>query len=274
MNRISRRFQECREAGRAALIPYITGGDPSLQQTVELMHGLVEGGADIIEIGVPFSDPMADGPVIQAACVRALQAGTTPQDLFAAVERFRCQDEDTPVIFMGYANTLEAAGYQAYVEQAAAAGVDGLLTVDLPPDEAGELTDIAATNSIELIYLVAPNTTTARLRQISGVAGGFIYAVALKGVTGAANLDAEQVKGQVASIRQASQLPVAVGFGVRDPQGAAAVARVADGVVVGSALVQMVADHGNAPDLAERLRDAAAALRRGMDQAMQTGGGS
>ena len=272
MSRISKRFQICREAGRAALIPYITGGDPSPHKTVELMHGLVAGGADILEIGVPFSDPMADGPVIQAACARALQAGTTPRDLFVAVEQFRRDDLETPVVFMGYANTLEAAGYQNYVEQAAAAGVDGLLTVDLPPDEAGGLTAIAAANGIELIYLVAPNTTAQRLKHISSVAGGFIYAVALKGVTGAANLDTALVERQVASIRQVSQLPVAVGFGVRDPQGAAAVARVADGVIVGSALVQMIADHGEAADLAYHLRDAAAALRRGMAVTAQTGG--
>ncbi|BAU57722.1 tryptophan synthase subunit alpha [Halorhodospira halochloris] len=272
MSRISERFQTCREAGRAALIPYITGGDPSPQQTVEIMHGLVAGGADIIEIGVPFSDPMADGPVIQAACLRALQAGTSVQDLFAAVREFRRQDTQTPVVFMGYANTLEAIGYKSYVEQAAAAGVDGLLTVDLPPDEAGELTGIAAEAGVELIYLVAPNTSEQRLEYISKAAGGFIYAVALKGVTGAANLDTDLVAGQVAAIRNASQLPVAVGFGVRDPQGAAAVARVADGVVVGSALVQMIADYGTAPDLAQRLQDAAAALRRGMDAATQSGG--
>ncbi|MBK1734291.1 tryptophan synthase subunit alpha [Halorhodospira abdelmalekii] len=266
MSRISQTFAACRAAGRTALIPYITGGDPDPQQLVALMHALVDGGADLIEIGVPFSDPMADGPVIQAACARALAAGTTPAKLCEAVARFRERDEATPVVFMGYANSLEAAGYETYVERAASAGVDGLLTVDLPPEEAGSLPDLAAQHGIELIYLVAPNTTAARLQKISAVAGGFIYAVALKGVTGSANLDTTLLADQVAAIRRVSQLPVAVGFGVRDAASAGAVAQVADAVVVGSALVQLIGEHGEATDLPERLRAAVAELRRGIDE--------
>ncbi|MFP4648565.1 MAG: tryptophan synthase subunit alpha [Halorhodospira sp.] len=273
MSRIAERFRACRAAGRTALIPYMTGGDPSPERTVDLMHALVAGGADVIEVGIPFSDPMADGPVIQAACVRALEAGTTPEQLCEAVRRFREDDPETPVVFMGYANILEAAGYEAFVERAATAGVDGLLTVDLPPEEAGELPAWARMHGLDLIYLVAPNTTDERMQQVCSAGGGFIYAVALKGVTGAANLDTERVAQQVARIRTATTLPVAVGFGVRDPQSAAALAPCADGVVVGSALVRMIGEHGNAPDLPERLRDAVLALRRAMDE-QTTGVGS
>jgi len=273
VSRITERFRACRSAGRTALIPYITGGDPSPEETVRLMHALVAGGADIIEVGVPFSDPMADGPVIQAACARALAAGTTPARLFEVVRRFREDDPDTPVVFMGYANILEAAGYAAFVRDAAAAGVDGLLTVDLPPEEAGELADEAQAQGLDLIYLAAPNTSTARLERVCAVAGGFLYAVALKGVTGSADLDAGRVEQQVAGIRRVTDLPVAVGFGVRDPQSAAALAPCADGVIVGSALVRMIGEHGAAPDLPERLRDAVRALRRAMDETT-TGGDS
>ncbi len=272
MSRIAECFRGCRASGRTALIPYITGGDPTPERTVELMHALVAGGADLIEVGVPFSDPMADGPVIQAACSRALAAGTTPQSLFEVVRRFRQDDDRTPVVFMGYANILEAAGYQAFVEQAAAAGVDGLLTVDLPPEEADELSPVAAERGIDLIYLVAPNTSAQRLERVCTAGGGFIYAVALKGVTGAANLDAQQVAAQVTAIRCKAELPVAVGFGVRDAQSAAALAPVADGVIVGSALVRMIGECGDTPDLPARLEDAARALRRAMDEATAGGG--
>ena len=272
MSRIAERFRACRAAGRTALIPYITGGDPSPARTEALMHALVAGGADIIEVGVPFSDPMADGPVIQAACARALAAGTTPEQLCEAVRRFREADPDTPVVFMGYANILEASGYEAFVERAAGAGVDGLLTVDLPPEEAGELTGLARRHGVELIYLIAPNTTEARMQQVCAVAGGFLYAVALKGVTGAGNLDTGRVAQQVARIWGATDLPVAVGFGVRDPASAAALAPCADGVIVGSALVRMIGEHGDASDLPDRLRDAALALRQAMDQATTEGG--
>ncbi|MBK1727225.1 tryptophan synthase subunit alpha [Halorhodospira neutriphila] len=272
MSRIAERFRSCRAAGRTALVPYITGGDPAPGRTVELMHALVAGGADILELGVPFSDPMADGPVIQAACGRALAAGTTPEQLLEAVRRFRADDPGTPVILMGYANSLEAAGYRAFVERAAAAGVDGLLTVDLPPEEAGELAPAAAEHGVDLIYLVAPNTSAARLERVCAGASGFIYAVALKGVTGAGSLDAGAVAGQVAAIREATDLPIAVGFGVRDPESAATLAPVADAVVVGSALVRLIGEHGDAPGLAERLRDAVGALRRAMDQTQAEGG--
>lgn len=267
MSRIAERFRACRAAGRTALIPYITGGDPAPARTAELMHALVAGGADIIEIGVPFSDPMADGPVIQEACARALAAGTTPEGLLDVVAQFRADDPDTPVVFMGYANTMEAMGYERFAERAAEAGVDGLLTVDLPPEEGGELPAIAARHGLDLIHLIAPNTSDQRLERVCASAGGFLYAVALKGVTGAANLDTDAVSERVEGLRRWTDLPIAVGFGVRDARSAGALAPAADGVVVGSALVRMIGEHGDAPDLADRLRDAALALRRGMDEA-------
>ncbi len=267
MSRIAETFQRCRAAGRTALVPYITAGDPSPEATLELMRAAVAGGADVLELGVPFSDPMADGPVIQAACLRALEAGTTPAKVLEIVAAFRTEDTTTPVVLMGYANPLEAAGYEAFIRAAAEAGVDGLLTVDLPLEEAGEAAAAAREHGVDLIYLVAPNTTPERLDAICAAAGGFIYVVALKGVTGAANLDAEAVRRHVEAIRGATDLPLAIGFGVRDPASAALLAPVADGVVVGSALVQLIGDHGGAPDLADRLRDALGALRQAMDHA-------
>ncbi len=267
MSRIAERFRHCRAAGRAALIPYITAGDPAPEATLDLMRAAVAGGADILELGVPFSDPSADGPVIQAAALRALEAGTTPAKVLDIVAAFRAEDTTTPVVLMGYANPMEAAGYAAFIADAARAGVDGLLTVDLPLEEAEEAAAAARQYGIELIYLVAPNTTPERLRTVCAAAGGFVYAVALKGVTGAANLDIEQVREQVAAVRGATDLPVAVGFGVRDPASAARLAPMADGVIVGSALVRLIGEHGAGPGLADGLREAVSALRKAMDSA-------
>lgn len=260
MSRITNRFRQLQQAGRRALIPYITAGDPRPQLTVPMMHALVAAGADIIEIGVPFSDPMADGPVIQRAAERALAQGMTLRRVFDMVVEFRSRDSDTPVVLMGYLNPVEAMGYTAFAGAAARAGVDGALTVDMPPEEAGELAAAFAAAGIDPIFLIAPNTPDERLRMIGAAGRGFLYHVSLKGVTGAAHLDVAAVAAKIAAIRASAALPVVVGFGIRDAASAARVGALADGVVVGSALVTLVEETQQASDeavlaaVSERLR--------------------
>lgn len=248
MSRIGRRFEALKAAGRKALIPYVTAGDPAPDVTVPLMHGLVEAGADIIELGVPFSDPMADGPVIQQACERALVHHVSLRDVLQMVRRFRERDAETPVVLMGYLNPIEVIGYPTYAALAAEAGVDGTLTVDMPPDEGHELELALEEQGIDPIFLVAPTSSPERIRRITRSARGFVYYVSLKGVTGAANLDVETVARKVAEIRSVTELPVGVGFGIKDGPTAAAVARVADAVVVGSALVRRVGELAATPE--------------------------
>jgi tryptophan synthase alpha chain len=245
MSRLAERFARLRAAGRKALIPYVTAGDPAPAITVPLMQAMAAAGADVIELGVPFSDPMADGPVIQRASERALRHHVSLHKVLDMVREFRRGDAETPVVLMGYLNPVEAMGYAAFAAAAAAAGVDGALTVDLPPEEAGDLLTALKAHDLDPIFLIAPNTTAERLRAISAAARGFIYYVSLKGVTGAAHLDVESVRSKVAEIRRATDLPVGVGFGIRDAAAAAAVADVADAVVVGSALVKIIEEAGN-----------------------------
>ncbi|MEP4148206.1 MAG: tryptophan synthase subunit alpha [Halioglobus sp.] len=242
MSRIAGRFQQLANEGRKALIPYIVVGDPGPEVTVPLMHALVENGADIIELGVPFSDPMSEGPVIQLAHERALAHGTSLQDALAAVREFREKDSDTPVLLMGYANPVEHMGYAAFADAAAEVGLDALLTVDIPPEEVDQVNAQLHRVGLDNIFLVAPTTPDDRIGRIVGQASGFIYYVSLKGVTGAGNLDIDDVQKHLARIRDRSELPVAVGFGIKDAQSAAAVASVADGVVVGSALIRAMAE--------------------------------
>ncbi|TGD71396.1 tryptophan synthase subunit alpha [Mangrovimicrobium sediminis] len=242
MSRIAGRFEELARAGRKALIPYIVAGDPDLASTVPLMHALVENGADIIELGVPFSDPMSEGPVIQQAHERALAGGTSLRDALEVVRTFREKDTTTPVLLMGYANPVEHMGYAAFADAAAAVGLDALLTVDIPPEEVEQVNAELHRVGMDNIFLVAPTTPEARIARIVAQASGFIYYVSLKGVTGAGHLDTVDVAEHVARIRAASALPVAVGFGIRDADSAASVASVADGVVVGSALIRAMAD--------------------------------
>lgn len=265
MSRIARRFAETRAQGRAALVPYVTAGDPAPAVTVPLLHDLVAAGADLLELGVPFSDPMADGPVIQLACERALAHGTSLRDVLAMVREFRARDGETPVVLMGYLNPVERMGAEAFARAAADAGVDGVLMVDVPPEEGGELTTLFEQVGIDPIFLVAPTTSDGRLRHVAAAARGFIYYVSLKGVTGAQSLNPAQLGTRLAAIRGVTDLPVGVGFGIRDAATAAAVAKVADAVVVGSAIVRLVEDHPGAP---ERFRAAAAALVRAMRSAM------
>ncbi len=235
--RIDARFARLRGAGRKALVPFITAGDPEPGWTVPLLHRLVASGADLLELGVPFSDPMADGPVIQRASERALAKGMTLHRVLEAVGEFREDDRDTPVVLMGYLNPIEVMGYERFAGAARAAGVDGVLTVDLPPEEAGELGGALMSHGIAPVFLLAPTTTETRIAEICRMARGFVYYVSLKGVTGSDRLDPVAVAGKLALVRRHTDLPIGVGFGIKDPESAAQVAAVCDAVVVGSALV-------------------------------------
>lgn len=236
MSRIADCFQKLQ--GEKALIPFITAGDPHPDLTVDLMHGLVEGGADIIELGVPFSDPMADGPVIQRASERALAHGVGLGDVLAMVSRFREQNTTTPVVLMGYLNPVHRMGYEAFAIKAKEAGVDGVLTVDCPPEEAEELSSALTGHGLEPVFLIAPTSSMERVAQIAAHARGYVYYVSLKGVTGAGNLDIADVARRIAALREYISIPIGVGFGIRDAATAKAISTTADGVVVGSRLVQ------------------------------------
>lgn len=269
MNRITHRFQELRRAGRKALIPYITAGDPRPELTVPMLHALVAAGADIIELGVPFSDPMADGPVIQKACERALAQGMTPRRVLELVREFRQIDTQTPLVLMGYLNPIERMGHAAFVVAARDAGVDGVLTVDLPPEEAAEPIELMNAAGIAPIFLVAPTSSVERIRRTAQLAQGYLYYVSLKGVTGSAALNIAEVAEKLATIRACTDLPLGVGFGIKDPPTAAAVARIADAVVVGSALVARMHELADDP---ERMRTEVAAQLAAMRQAMDQAG--
>ncbi|WP_372609868.1 tryptophan synthase subunit alpha [Halomonas sp.] len=266
MNRIDRRFAELQNQGRKALIPFITAGDPAPQYTVSFMHALVEAGADVIELGVPFSDPMADGPVIQKACERALVHGVRLSHLFEMVSEFRRQDSETPVVLMGYLNPIERIGLEAFADQAAAAGVDGVLTVDMPPEEAEAFGPVLKAHGLASIFLVAPTTSRARAATICAHGEGYLYYVSLKGVTGSATLNADDVASHLAPLREMTQLPLCVGFGIRDGASAAEVGKVADGVIVGSALVSRIADNLDTPErIVGELTSVLGEMRRALD---------
>ena len=268
MSRIADRFSALRAQGRQALIPFVTAGDPNADVTVPLMHALVAAGADIIELGVPFSDPMADGPVIQRASERALQHHTSLQDVMAMVRRFRETDADTPVVLMGYLNPIEVMGYEAFARAAADAGVDGVLTVDIPPEEGDAFVPAMKAAGIDPIFLIAPTSHAARIERIAGAASGFVYYVSLKGVTGAANLSLESVRDKLGEIRGHTDLPVGVGFGIKDAATAAAMAEFADAVVVGSALVSRIEANPGHPDVAiSEISALLAEMRTAMDAA-------
>lgn len=253
MSRLGPVFQSLRDAGRRAVIPYLVAGDPNEGLTVPLMHSLVEAGADVLEVGVPFSDPMSEGPTIQKGHERALAGGTSLNSTLALIAEFRKTDAETPLILMGYANPLERKGYAAVADACAQVGIDGLITVDLPPEEVAVMNAELQRHSIDNIFLISPTTTEDRIITITEQASGFIYYVALKGVTGAGHLDTEAVEAHLTIIRQYTDLPVAVGFGIKDAQTAARVAVCADAVVVGSALVDEVA-----VDFSEHQNDARA----------------
>ena len=242
MSQITPTFEALRKQGRKALVPFITAGDPQPDITVPLMHALVEAGADVVELGVPFSDPMADGPVIQRASERALKNNVNLRQVLQMVKEFRTKNTQIPVVLMGYLNPVEIMGYATFAKAAGAAGVDGVLTVDIPPEESAELSQALRDAHIDPIFLLAPTSTTERINLIAGAASGFVYYVSLRGVTGATHLDVAAVKDQLQAIRTRTTLPVGVGFGINSPETAAAVASVADAVVVGSALVNRIGD--------------------------------
>ena len=268
MSRIQERFDALAGQGRKALVPYITAGDPHPEQTVALMHTLVEAGADMIELGVPFSDPMADGPVIQAACERALVHNTSLKDTLGMVRRFRERDERTPVILMGYQNPVEILGTREFARLARQSQADGVLTVDLPVEQAGQSLETYREQGIDTVFLIAPTTSEARIKKICEASSGLIYYVSLKGVTGAGHMDISEVKNKVREIKQHSSLPVGVGFGVRDAESAREIASIADAVIVGSALIRQIEAHLSDPDT---MRKKVAGLLKGMREALDHG---
>ncbi len=259
MSRITAKFFELRQAGRKALIPFISAGDPHPSFTVPALHAMVEAGADIIELGVPFSDPMADGPVIQRASERALAHKMSLRKALELVREFRQKDAVTPIVLMGYLNPVEALGYKAFVGKAKEVGVDGVLTVDMPPEESEEFIGLLDEAGIAPIFLLAPNSTAERIRKMGQLGRGYLYYVSLKGVTGASHLDLGDIARKLAEIRQLTSLPIGVGFGVKDAETAAAVARLGDGVVVGSALVGKIEAAGE--DTERALNEITALLR-------------
>lgn len=264
-NRIDRRFETLNAAGRTALIPFITGGDPEPGWTVDVMHALVSAGSDLLELGVPFSDPAADGPVIQLASERAISKGVTLAAILGYISEFRQSDPDTPIVLMGYLNPIERYGYEKFAADAASAGVDGILLVDCPPEEMSLLREGLDRHGIYPICLVAPTTTEKRMELIGQQARGYLYYVSFKGITGANRLDAPSLAAPLETLHRHSGLPLAVGFGIKDADSAAAVADVADGVVIGSALVSSLAEASSCMDACERAQAFLAPIRAAMD---------
>ncbi|MGB7815500.1 MAG: tryptophan synthase subunit alpha [Methylotenera sp.] len=264
MSRIQTVFAALRANNKKALIPYITAGDPHPKHTVNLLHTLVASGADMIELGIPFSDPMADGPVIQRASERALLHKVGLSKVLQMVQEFRQKDTKTPIILMGYANPVEAMGADKFTQAAKAAGVDGVLIVDYPPEECKDFIVGLQANNMDSIFLLSPTSDAARVDLIVNQASGFLYYVSLKGVTGAANLDIEEVKARVAEIRTKTNLPIGVGFGVKDAATAKKVAAIADAVVVGSRMVVAI-EQSNEDNLLSNISQLTQELRSAID---------
>jgi len=262
MSRIQGTVEKLRQSRRKALIPYATAGDPDPAATVPIMHAMVEAGADIVELGVPFSDPMADGPVIQRSGERALRHHVGLDRVFGMVREFRAKDRLTPLVLMGYANPIEAMGQEAFVQEAQRAGVDGVIVVDYPPEECRELARLLREHGMDLVFLLAPTSTLERIAMIARLASGYIYYVSLRGVTGVADIDMADVAGKIAQIRARTPLPVGVGFGIRDGATARAICDIADAAIIGSRIIQEIEA---APESA---RDRVAAFLRGVRLAM------
>lgn len=248
MSRLAQCFAALQQQRRSALIPFVTAGDPHPDWTVELMHTLVTAGADIVELGIPFSDPMAEGPVIQRASERALRHHVSLRDVLAIVSQFRQQNQTTPVVLMGYLNPIEVMGYTSFAAAAAAAGADGVITVDLPPEEGADYISALKSQQLDPVFLLAPTSTVERIKKICALAAGFVYYVSLKGVTGANSLDVVGVGAKLKQIRQYTQLPLGVGFGIKDAATAAQVAGLAEAVVIGSAIVRLVENNADDKD--------------------------
>ena len=264
VSRIAATFERLKRERRAALIPFVTAGDPSLAQTVPVMEALVAGGADVIELGVPFSDPMADGPTIQRSSERALKNGMGLRKVLEAVRAFRAKNDSTPVVLMGYANPIEHMGNDAFVAAARASGVDGVLIVDYPPEESAAWLASLEGSGIDPIFLLSPTSSDARIDAVGKVAKGYIYYVSLKGVTGAAHIDARGVEAMIRHIRTRTTVPVGVGFGIRDPQTARAIAAFADAVVIGSRIVEEI-EQAKPEEAAGRVRALAAQFRGALE---------
>lgn len=264
-NRIDQCFTRLAAKSRKALVPFITAGDPHPDWTVDIMHQLVASGADLLELGIPFSDPMADGPVIQAASERAIHKGVSLCSVLAMVASFRKQDQTTPVVLMGYMNPIERYGHEALAADAAKSGVDGILMVDCPPEEMLDLTTLLEQHGVHAIRLLAPTTTPARIGLVAAHAKGYLYYVSFKGITGADKLDQAGIVAPLEEIRRHTDLPVAVGFGIKDAESAAAVSRLADAVVIGSALVETLAKANSAENAAELAAGFLAPVRKAMD---------
>jgi tryptophan synthase alpha chain len=266
MNRIQVTLDKLAAGNRKALVSYIVAGDPDLASTVPLMHQLVKSGTDIIEIGVPFSDPSAEGPTIQRAHERALANRVGLGQILELIKRFREQDSNTPVLLMGYANPIEWMGYERFCQTAKEAGADGALTVDIPPEEAAPLNEVLEANGLFNVFLLAPTTTDGRITAIANMASGFLYYVSLKGVTGAASLDIASVEEKLTHIRARTKLPVCVGFGIKDAATAKSVVAIADGVVIGSAIVDTVFKAGSLDKALIAIDDLLTPIRAAIDE--------
>lgn len=266
LSRIDRRFAALKSAGRPALIPFMTAGDPDPTLTVPAMHALVAAGADLIELGMPFSDPMADGPVIQQANERAIAKGVGLKHVLDSVRDFRAQDRDTPLVLMGYLNPIEQYGREAFIADAAVAGADALLMVDCPVDESADMSRLLGAQGLKQIHLVAPTTSPSRQQRIAAAAQGFLYYVSLKGITGAARLETGPVQQAIEGLKRLTEVPVCVGFGVRDADSARALGSVADGVVIGSALVEQMAGATDAVDLGQRIAGFLGPIRTALER--------
>ena len=264
MSRIQGRFEALAKAKRKALIPYITAGDPHPSLTVPLMRALVEAGSDIIELGVPFSDPMADGPVIQRAGERALKHGVGLSDVLKFVSEFRKADQTTPIVLMGYANPIEAMGVENFIGAARIADIDGVIVVDYPPEECESFAVLAKKNGIDPIFLLAPTSTERRIEQVGRVGSGYLYYVSLRGVTGASNIDFSEISKRIPAIRAATRLPIGVGFGIRDADSARKVAQSADAVVIGSRIIQEI-EAGAADQAVSRVKALLKPIREALD---------
>lgn len=263
-SRIVRTFARLSKEKRKALIPFVTAGDPSPTITVPLMHAMVDAGVDIIELGVPFSDPMADGPVIQRSSERALKFGVGLNDVLSYVNIFRKTNQDTPVVLMGYANPIERMGMKVFAERASAAGVDGVLVVDYPPEESHALAEVMDAAGIDIIYLLSPTSSAARIKLVAAAARGYIYYVSLKGVSGASSIDTNDVEQMIGKIKSQTQLPVGVGFGIRDGETAKRIASFADAVVIGSRLIQEM-ENSSLDTAVDKVRELLTGIRKAMD---------
>jgi tryptophan synthase alpha chain len=268
MSRIQARFAALKNQKRKALIPYITAGDPHPSLTVPLMRALVESGADILELGVPFSDPMADGPVIQRAGDRALKHGVGLSDVLKLVQEFRKNDASTPVVLMGYANPVEAMGVEKFVGAAKSAGVDGVIVVDYPPEECEEFSRLAKSSGIDPVFLLAPTSTDKRIAEVARIGSGYLYYVSLRGVTGAATIDIADVAARIPKIRAATKLPIGVGFGIRDAESARRIAQTADAIVIGSRIIEVI-EAGPPGEAVARVKAFVQPIRRALDTSAQ-----